>query len=167
MGEPDRRAARILHLSTTVSTETGTGAEAEAGAGSAAGIETEAGSGTRTEPQTDTGSGAAMNRVMAAASGDGSATVQDTVWNDAPQDASPDLERRTRPQKQLDGIIGAVKAGLTTNSLPAAGGNRPQIIATINYQDIFPHRPTTAGGPSGRSCPGARASPTRNAPMIA
>ena len=130
---------------TTVSTETGTGAEAEAGAGSAAGIETEAGSGTRTEPQTDTGSGAAMNRVLAAASRDGSATVQDTVWNDAPQDASPDLERRTRPQKQLDGIIGAVKAGLTTNSLPAAGGNRPQIIATINYQDLFPHRPTTAG----------------------
>lgn len=156
---------------TTVSTETGTGAEAEAGAGSAAGIETEAGSGTRTEPQTDTGSGAAMNRVMAAASGDGSATVQDTVWNDAPQDASPDLERRTRPQKQLDGIIGAVKAGLSTNSLPAAGGNRPQIIATINYQDLFPHRPTTAGrqetGPWSEGTGGAPTGTLTQAPATA
>lgn len=121
---------------TTVSTETETetGIEAVAVAVAGAGIET------------DAGSGAATDRVLAAASGDGNATVQDTVWKDAPRDAGPDLERRTRPQKQLDGIIGAVKAGLTTNSLPATGGNRPQIIATINCQDLFPHRPTTAGG---------------------
>ncbi|HJW00194.1 MAG TPA: DUF222 domain-containing protein, partial [Arthrobacter sp.] len=65
-----------------------------------------------------------------------------TVW----QDNDPELDRRTRSQKQLDGIIGAVKAGLTTNTLPTTGGNRPQIIATINHQDLFP-RPGTHPGP--------------------
>ncbi|MFP5368401.1 MAG: DUF222 domain-containing protein, partial [Actinomycetes bacterium] len=49
-----------------------------------------------------------------------------------------DLERRTRSQKQLDGIIGAVKAGMATNKLPCAGGNRPQIMAIINQEDLFP-----------------------------
>lgn len=61
------------------------------------------------------------------------------------QDTGPDVDWRTRSQKQLDGIIGAVKAALTTNTLPATGGNRPQIIATINYRDLFP-RPCTEPG---------------------
>lgn len=141
---------------TTVSTGTGTG--------TGIGIDTDAGSGTRIRTETDTDSGAALDgatldRVLAAASGDGSAAVQGTVWKDSHQDTGPDLERRTRPQKQLDGIIGAVKAGLTTNALPATGGNRPQIIATINYQDLFPHRPTSPGsqetGPWSRGAGGA------------
>ncbi len=50
-----------------------------------------------------------------------------------------DLDRRTRPQKQLDGLVGAAKVALATNALPGTGGNRPQIIATINYQDLLPH----------------------------
>ncbi|WP_235423686.1 HNH endonuclease signature motif containing protein [Pseudarthrobacter chlorophenolicus] len=50
----------------------------------------------------------------------------------------PELERRTRPQQQLDGIITAVKTALTTGLLPTTGGNRPQIIATINQRDLFP-----------------------------
>ncbi|GAB5079461.1 HNH endonuclease signature motif containing protein [Arthrobacter sp. AD-310] len=57
----------------------------------------------------------------------------------------PDLDRRTRPQRQLDGILSALTAGLTTNQLPTTGGNRPQIIATINYQDLFPHTAPAAG----------------------
>ncbi|MDR6414470.1 DUF222 domain-containing protein [Pseudarthrobacter sulfonivorans] len=57
------------------------------------------------------------------------------VW----QGTDMDLDRRTRPQKQLDGIVTAFKAALTTNKLPTAGGNRPQILATINYQDLLPH----------------------------
>lgn len=56
----------------------------------------------------------------------------------------PDLDRRTRAQKQLDGLITAIKAALATNTLPTTGGNRPQIIATIHYQDLFPH---TASSP--------------------
>ncbi|WP_156642422.1 HNH endonuclease signature motif containing protein, partial [Arthrobacter sp. B6] len=80
------------------------------------------------------------------------------VW----RDGDMDLDRRTRSQKQLDGIIGAVKAALTTNTLPTTGGNRPQIIATINYQDLFPHTHTatvtasnTGSNPTPDPSPGA------------
>ncbi|MET3719584.1 DUF222 domain-containing protein [Arthrobacter sp. UYEF21] len=71
------------------------------------------------------------------------------VW----QENNLDLDRRTRSQKQLDGIITAFKAALSTNKLPTAGANRPQILATINYQDLLPHLPaprtstSTATGP--------------------
>ncbi|HKU02105.1 MAG TPA: DUF222 domain-containing protein [Arthrobacter sp.] len=58
-----------------------------------------------------------------------------------------DLDRRTRAQKQLDGIITAAITALTTNTLPTTGGNRPQIIAIINYQDLFP---ANAAAPKGK-----------------
>ncbi|MDF2049469.1 DUF222 domain-containing protein [Arthrobacter sp. Cr_A7] len=63
------------------------------------------------------------------------------------REASVDLERRTRAQQQLDGLVSAVKAALTTNLLPTTGGNRPQIIATINYQDLLPHLPNPTNNP--------------------
>lgn len=64
----------------------------------------------------------------------------------APPDL-PDLDRRTRGQKQLDGIITAAKTALATNTLPTTGGNKPQIIATIHYRDLFPtHTTATATG---------------------
>ncbi|MDR7158066.1 DUF222 domain-containing protein [Arthrobacter sp. BE255] len=89
---------------------------------------------TATNPRTtspDT-SGADKGTVSGSGAGD--------IW----QDNEIDLDRRTRSQKQLDGIIGAVKAGLNTTTLPTTGGNRPQIIATINYQDLFPDPGTDA-----------------------
>ncbi|MGM9471604.1 DUF222 domain-containing protein [Pseudarthrobacter sp. YS3] len=71
-------------------------------------------------------------------------------WADP--DPGMDLDRRTRSQKQLDGIIGAVKAALRTNALPTTGGNRPQILATIHYQDLLPphHSTHTTTGTSTR-----------------
>jgi hypothetical protein len=69
---------------------------------------------------------------------------QDSAWND--NNPGPDLDRRTRPQKQLDGLVGAAKVALATNTLPTTGGNRPQIIATINYQDLLPHHHSTPAG---------------------
>lgn len=74
---------------------------------------------------------------------EGNGIGQTAGWNRTQTLTGPDLERRTRPQQQLDGIIGTVKAGLTTNILPTTGGNRPQIIATINYKDLLPHVPAT------------------------
>ena len=62
------------------------------------------------------------------------------------------LERRTRPQQLLDGLVGACKAALTTNTLPATGGLRPQIMVTINYQDLLTRLHTAAecgGGTTG------------------
>ncbi|TLM88012.1 HNH endonuclease signature motif containing protein [Pseudarthrobacter sp. NamE5] len=69
-------------------------------------------------------------------------TTESRIWSEK----NPELDRRTRSQKQLDGIIGAVKAALATHTLPTTGGNRPQIIATINHRDLLPrlnHHPGT------------------------
>jgi hypothetical protein len=59
-----------------------------------------------------------------------------------------DLDQRTRPQRLLDGLVGACTAGLTTNGLPTAGGLRPQVMVTIDYQDLLDRlEHTTAQGP--------------------
>ncbi|CCQ47822.1 HNH endonuclease [Pseudarthrobacter siccitolerans] len=86
---------------------------------------------TATNPRTTT------TTTSSGSSGDQDGNTQDRVWNE--NNTGPDLDRRTRPQKQLEGLVGAAKLALATNTLPATGGNRPQIIATINYQDLFPH----------------------------
>ena len=53
------------------------------------------------------------------------------------QDLDQALDQRTRQQQLLDGLVGAVKAGLTTGTLPAAGGLRPQVMVTIDYRDLL------------------------------
>lgn len=58
--------------------------------------------------------------------------------------ADAHLERRTRPQQLLDGLIGACKAALATATLPATGGLRPQIMVTISYQDLLNRLDTAA-----------------------
>jgi hypothetical protein len=76
-------------------------------------------------------------------------TTEDGVWTDnnrTDNNPGPDLDRRTRPQKQLDGLVGAAKVALATHTLPTTGGNRPQIIATINYQDLLPHHHSATTG---------------------
>ena len=116
-------------------------ADTNAGSGTGTGTESDAGGGGRGRASCST-----RDIVIGAVSGDGSGSAQDSAWHDAGPGSGWDLERRTRPQKQLDGIISAVKAGLTTNALPITGGNRPQIIATINYKDLFPNRRDPSGG---------------------
>ncbi len=67
-----------------------------------------------------------------------------------PPDA--DLDQRTRPQRLLDGLVGACKVALTTDALPAAGGLRPQVMVTIDYQDLLDRlERTTAQGPRYRT----------------
>ncbi len=55
------------------------------------------------------------------------------------------LDRRSRPQKLLDGLIGACKAALASGELPSAGGLRPQVMVTIDYRDLLER----LGGPAG------------------
>ena len=57
--------------------------------------------------------------------------------------ALPALDLRSRPQKLLDGLVGACKAALATGGLPAAGGLRPQVMATIDYRDLLTRLGTT------------------------
>ncbi|WP_083292312.1 HNH endonuclease signature motif containing protein [Arthrobacter sp. SW1] len=47
------------------------------------------------------------------------------------------LDRRSRPQKLLDGLIGACQSALASGGIPANGGLRPQLMATINYEQLF------------------------------
>ncbi|WP_461188850.1 HNH endonuclease signature motif containing protein [Arthrobacter sp. Z4-13] len=98
------------------------------------GTSTDTGSGTGT----GTGSGNGNGSGSGTGSGSGSGTGL-SPWHDG----EVELDRRTRSQKQLDGLVGAAKVALATNTLPSTGGNRPQIIATINYQDLLPHRTGT------------------------
>ena len=67
-------------------------------------------------------------------------------------DPDTGLDRRTRPQQLLDGLVGACKAALTTDALPAAGGLRPQVMVTIDYRDLLNRlEHATAQGPRYRS----------------
>ena len=47
------------------------------------------------------------------------------------------LDLRSRPQKLLDGLVGACKVALAAGTLPAAGGLRPQVMVTIDYRDLL------------------------------
>ncbi|MFE4836458.1 DUF222 domain-containing protein [Arthrobacter sp. NPDC056691] len=47
------------------------------------------------------------------------------------------LDHRSDAQKRLDGLVGACQTALTTGALPANGGHRPQILATIDYRDLL------------------------------
>ncbi|HSO16979.1 MAG TPA: DUF222 domain-containing protein [Arthrobacter sp.] len=62
------------------------------------------------------------------------------------------FDLRTRPQKQLDGLVGASKVALAAGTLPAAGGLRPQVMATIDYRDLL-NRLETLTSEAGNGAP--------------
>lgn len=47
------------------------------------------------------------------------------------------LDGRTRPQKLLDALVGACHIALAADKLPASGGQRPQVLVTIDYRDLY------------------------------
>ena len=52
--------------------------------------------------------------------------------------AAPErLDQRTRPQRLLDGLVGACKVALAAGDLPGTGGLRPQVMVTIDYRDLL------------------------------
>ena len=105
---------------------------------------------TATNPRTGegTGQGTATGNTAQAGPGDGSAAADEPGPSDEPATAEkdaalPSLDLRSRPQRLLDGLVGACKAALATGGLPAAGGLRPQIMATIDYRDLLTRLGTT------------------------
>jgi hypothetical protein len=80
-----------------------------------------------------------------------------TAPNDRPVPAedpgAAGLDLRSRPQRLLDGLVGACKAALAAGSLPAAGGLRPQVMVTIDYRDLLT-RLGTAPGAGAAAAPG-------------
>ncbi|YCK82234.1 HNH endonuclease [Arthrobacter sp. D3-18] len=59
-----------------------------------------------------------------------------TTNNDGPG-TGPDLDRRSRAQKLLNGLVGACALAMTTGKLPSNGGLRPQLTVTIDERDLF------------------------------
>lgn len=47
------------------------------------------------------------------------------------------LPKPTRPQQLLNGLLGAVRAGLASGGVPAAGGLRPQVMVTISHDVLL------------------------------
>lgn len=61
----------------------------------------------------------------------------DAVEGSTATEPEVSLDRRSRPQKQLDGLVGACKTAMASASLPANGGLRPQVMVTIDYRDLL------------------------------
>ncbi|WP_251045349.1 HNH endonuclease signature motif containing protein, partial [Arthrobacter sp. ISL-5] len=116
---------------------------------------------TQPTPSPDAGTGgdsgdggdSGTDNADGALPGPGFGAAAETAAADAP------LERRTRPQQLLDGLIGACKAALATGTLPATGGLRPQVMVTISYQDLLNRLETTAA--NGPRYTAGNPSPTR------
>ncbi|WP_181032600.1 MULTISPECIES: HNH endonuclease signature motif containing protein [unclassified Arthrobacter] len=47
------------------------------------------------------------------------------------------LDRRTRPQRLLSGLIAVAKAALATGGVPSSGGLRPQVMVTIDAPSLL------------------------------
>ncbi|WAH98323.1 HNH endonuclease signature motif containing protein [Arthrobacter sp. MMS18-M83] len=93
---------------------------------------------TATNPRTRTAQESGLGDNQADVGGESELT--NGLANDPPggsRDDAASLDRRTRAQKLLDGLLGACKIALATGALPAAGGQRPQIMATIDYRDLL------------------------------
>ncbi|CAI3793545.1 HNH endonuclease signature motif containing protein [Pseudarthrobacter sp. MM222] len=79
-----------------------------------------------------------VSSAVEAAGAAGEAAAPGTAFAGFP-DADPPavLDLRTRPQKLLDGLVGAAKVALAAGTLPATGGLRPQVMVTIDYRDLL------------------------------
>ncbi|WP_140395073.1 HNH endonuclease signature motif containing protein [Arthrobacter sedimenti] len=63
----------------------------------------------------------------------------------------------TRAQMLLEGLVGACRIALSTGGLPATGGHRPQVMVTIDYQDLLGQTQRLAQVLTGRTqLPGQR-----------
>ncbi|QSZ48035.1 HNH endonuclease signature motif containing protein [Arthrobacter sp. D5-1] len=97
----------------------------------------------------------------------GTGTTENTETGDTPHNnphnnphngpgtgTSPDLDRRSRPQKLLNGLTSACSLAMRTEKLPANGGLPPQLTVTIGYQELLEqvhnhhHNPGTGTAPN-------------------
>ncbi|MFF2300167.1 DUF222 domain-containing protein [Arthrobacter sp. NPDC058127] len=81
-----------------------------------------------------------------------------------PDGGNEPLERRSRAQKLLDGLVGACRLALATGSLPATGGHRPQIMATIDHRELFTQYSQAQQSKNGQPEPFGEAAPFGNEP---
>ncbi|MDQ0756962.1 HNH endonuclease signature motif containing protein [Arthrobacter sp. B3I4] len=112
------------------------------GPGTNANTKETAGTGTRDAPAEGTAAqGTAATGVAGAATGGAGTAVAGGAGyagDRAEQDVFvPGLDWRSRPQKLLDGLVGASKVALASGGMPATGALRPQVMVTIDYRDLL------------------------------
>ncbi|OUM40054.1 HNH endonuclease signature motif containing protein [Arthrobacter sedimenti] len=101
-------------------------AGAAGASGTAACTAPESGTGSNIDTGTGTGTGSDWGSGSGTGSGSGVGLFGD-----------PD--GATRAQMLLEGLVGACRIPLSTGGLPATGGHRPQVMVTIDYQDLLGH----------------------------
>ncbi|WP_427130906.1 DUF222 domain-containing protein [Pseudarthrobacter sp. S9] len=94
--------------------------------------------------------------TSAVTSGDTSGGIAGVSGGAESGPGSAGLDLRSRPQKLLDGLVGACKAALAAGSLPAAGGLRPQVMVTIDYRDLLARLGHTDGTAAGDTAAAGR-----------
>ncbi|MGP4032925.1 DUF222 domain-containing protein [Pseudarthrobacter sp. 1C304] len=111
--------------------------------------------------------GTAATGTIGAAAGETAAadtTAGDGSSADGGAGPGVPLDLRTRPQRLLDGLVGACKIALASDALPATGGLRPQVMVTIDYQDLLARLnhatdPETSNRRRSADAPGPRSGP--------
>ncbi|MHA7285406.1 HNH endonuclease signature motif containing protein [Arthrobacter sp. MDT3-44] len=153
--------ATVMNTTTNPRTQPGstttTGAAAGAAATSATATACAAGAAATSATATACAAGAAgstyclgsadsLGSADAAPSGSGEGTGEDlgddAGWGSGSGTATGvfgDPEGATRAQLLLEGLVGACRIALSTGDLPATGGHRPQVMVTIDYQDLLGH----------------------------
>ncbi|MFP3463493.1 DUF222 domain-containing protein [Arthrobacter globiformis] len=81
--------------------------------------------------------GGGMGRDGTSSAGTGAGEPAGHAGWDTADPPEISLDHRSQGQKRLDGLVGALQTVLTTDTLPANGGHRPQILVTINYRDLL------------------------------
>ncbi|MDI2034892.1 HNH endonuclease signature motif containing protein [Paenarthrobacter nitroguajacolicus] len=125
---------------TTTSTGTTSG-DAQASTDTQASADTSVGTTTSTDTT-------AANGLAAAASNTKATAHIEAGPGQESGSPGPELDRRTRAQKLLDGLVGACAVAMTTGKLPSNGGLRPQLTVNIDYRDLcdtIRHHPTSTG----------------------
>ncbi|ABM06797.1 putative HNH endonuclease domain protein [Paenarthrobacter aurescens TC1] len=88
-------------------------------------------------PDDEPGTGAPAGAATDGTDPDGSGADGRAAHGTGPGLAGPDLDRRSRAQKLLDGLVGACSVAMSTAKLPSNGGLRPQVTVTIDRRDLF------------------------------
>ncbi|MHA7181396.1 HNH endonuclease signature motif containing protein [Arthrobacter sp. MDB2-24] len=133
------------HLATVMNTATNprTQPGSTSAAGAAASTDscdsaTTAPSGAGSSNDTGSGSGTSTGTGADEGSHTGPGTTDDSRWGSG-AGVIGDPEGATRAQLLLEGLVGACRIALSTGGLPATGGHRPQVMVTIDYQDLLGH----------------------------
>ncbi|MGO4191853.1 DUF222 domain-containing protein [Arthrobacter sp. YAF17] len=135
----DQLEQLVTVMNVATNPRTGALSRSDAGSDAAAAASTGSDAAADTDAAAATGTDAGYADAAAATGTDARYDAEADAAVDSAAEAAPAerLDQRTRPQRLLDGLVGACKAALAAGDLPAAGGLRPQVMVTIDYRDLL------------------------------